>query len=245
MTKELFETTPIPIIEIFQSISGEGISAGNIVVFVRAAGCNLRCTWCDTKYGFPESGDGVRMLLPDEIIEEIDSFGSKEIICTGGEPLEENKVKRLLPIYLAENGYKVRIETSGASILYLPEEHALFPDVKGNLTYCMDIKCPGSGMIHKNILKNITQLRNGDELKFVVKDTIDLDFGFDVIEAYKQHLSTEQIAVNFSPVFDAIKAIEIVDYLKSKTEYIIQNNLWVRLSLQIHKYIWPPYMRGV
>lgn len=245
MTRERFESTPIPIVEIFQSISGEGISAGNLVVFVRAAGCNLRCTWCDTKYSFPESGDTVTMMLPSEIVAKIDSFGSREIICTGGEPLEEGKIKRLLPAYLASLGYKIRIETSGASKLYIGDELLLFNGAHENISYCMDVKCPGSGMVYQNMLTNITLLKEGDELKFVVKDATDLNFSFDVIEAYKKQLSEKNIAINFSPVFDAIAPSEIVDFLKQKNRMIVDNGLWVRLSLQIHKYIWPPFMRGV
>jgi 7-carboxy-7-deazaguanine synthase len=245
MTREQFENTPIPIVEIFQSISGEGISAGNMVVFVRVAGCNLRCTWCDTKYSFPESGESVSMMLPGDIVSNIESFGNREIICTGGEPLEEGKAKRLLPAWLASLGYKTRIETSGASKLYQSDELSIFTGAASNITYCMDVKCPGSGMVYQNLLTNITLLQKGDELKFVVKDTTDLNFSFDVIEAYKKQLSKNAIAINFSPVFDAITPSEIVDFLKQKTKFIVDNGLWVRLSLQIHKYIWPPFMRGV
>jgi 7-carboxy-7-deazaguanine synthase len=109
----------------------------------------------------------------------------------------------------------------------------------------MDVKCPGSGMVYQNILTNIALLKKEDELKFVVKDKTDLNFCFDVIDAYKQTLSENQIAINFSPVFDAIAPLEIVEFLKQKTKFIVENQLIVRLSLQIHKYIWPPFMRGV
>jgi 7-carboxy-7-deazaguanine synthase len=245
MNREQFVNIHIPIIEIFQSVSGEGISAGKIVVFVRVAGCNLRCSWCDTKYSFPESGESVTMMLPSEIVAKIDTFGSNEIICTGGEPLEEGKLKRILPAYLADLGYEVRIETSGASNLYLTEELLEFPNAKQNISYCMDVKCPGSGMVYQNMLKNITLLKKEDELKFVVKDETDLNFCFDVIDAYRQTLSENRIAINFSPVFEAMAPLEIVDFLKQKTKFIVENNLIVRISLQIHKYIWPPFMRGV
>jgi 7-carboxy-7-deazaguanine synthase len=245
MERESFELSHIPIVEIFQSISGEGISAGNIVTFVRVAGCNLRCTWCDTKYSFNETAESILNLLPSEILEEINKFGSDEIICTGGEPLEEGKTKRLLPLYLSQKGLKVRIETSGASNLYAAEEFAMFPGSELALTYCMDVKCPGSGMVYNNNLKNITKLKKGDELKFVVKDQTDLKFCHDVIDAYKKHLASNTIAINFSPVFDAIEPVEIVDFLKSKTAYFKENNLWARLSLQLHKYVWAPFTRGV
>ncbi|MBN2484505.1 MAG: radical SAM protein [Bacteroidales bacterium] len=240
-----FENTPLPVTEIFQSISGEGISSGNVVVFVRLAGCNLRCTWCDTKYSLEEKAPGTVLLLPGEILHQVKSFGINEVICTGGEPLEEDKPKRALPLYLAANGVKVRIETSGASPLYTLEEFNAFAGAEPNIQYCMDVKCPASKMVYKNNLKNIALLRQGDELKFVVQDQTDLNFSFDVIEAYKFHLSEKKIAINFSPVFGAIKPVEIVNFLKEKANYSCENSLWVRLSLQIHKYIWPPHKRGV
>lgn len=245
MTISEYEQLQIPIVEIFQSISGEGISAGNIVTFVRVAGCNLRCTWCDTKYSFKETGDGIRLMSPTEIMNELLNIGSKEIICTGGEPLEVEKSKRYLPAYLAAKTFKVRIETSGGSTLYSKNELQEFNLLRSQIAYCMDIKCPGSKMDQYNLFDNIVELQKNDELKFVVADTADLRYSMGVIDKYKAHLSKNEIALNFSPVFGDIKSEEIVEFLKGQTDYFESNNLWPRLSLQIHKIVWPPHKRGV
>ncbi len=244
MTIKEYEQIPIPVVEIFQSISGEGISAGNIVSFVRIAGCNLRCAWCDTKYSFNESGEGVQMMLPADIRKTLSGIGSNEIICTGGEPLEEGKSKRFLPVYLA-NFFKVRVETSGGSILYSEKELLNFGILRDQISYCMDIKCPGSKMDHKNLYNNIFELKKNDELKFVVINTEDLLFSLEIIEKYKSSLSGSGIALNFSPVFGSVDPDVIVDFLKENTKYFMDNSLWARLSLQLHKIVWPPDMRGV
>jgi 7-carboxy-7-deazaguanine synthase len=240
-----FEKEKIPVAEIFQSISGEGISAGNLVSFVRVAGCNLRCTWCDTKYSFIESGNGVRDMEPDDIVEELYKIGCNEIICTGGEPLEEGKAKRYLPAYLASNDFSVRIETGGGSKLYSNAELRAYNIKRDDIIYCMDIKCPGSGMEHKNLFENIPLLLEEDELKFVVQDKKDLNYALEIIKSYAGHLSEQQIAINISPVFGVIQPVEIVSFLKENNSYFEENDIWTRLSLQIHKFIWPPHQRGV
>lgn len=245
MTKKEFENSKIPVIEIFQSISGEGISAGNIVTFVRVGGCNLRCTWCDTKYSFVETGPDVKSMLPSEILDVVKKLGSNEVICTGGEPLETGKSKRFVPAFLAANGISVLIETSGASPLYTNEELIAFDADRIDISYCMDIKCPGSGMSDRNLYENILHLTTGDELKFVVQDLTDLQYSMKTIEKYKQHLSYKDIALNFSPVSEAIQPVEIVEYLIKNTAYFQENSLWPRLSLQLHKFVWPPLQRGV
>jgi 7-carboxy-7-deazaguanine synthase len=245
MTISEFEQIPIPVVEIFQSISGEGISAGNMVSFVRVAGCDLRCVWCDTKYSFNENSENIRMLLPSDISKELSDAGYIEIICTGGEPLEENKSKRYLPAYLAAKKFIVRIETSGGSRLYSSVELKDFNIDRAQIAYCMDIKCPGSKMQDKNLYDNIPELLAKDELKFVVADISDLNFSLDIIDKYKSHLSEARIALNFSPVFGSIKPVEIVEFLKEHSKYFIENKLWARLSLQLHKFVWPPHQRGV
>lgn len=242
---ENFTETRIPVVEIFQSISGEGVSSGNIVTFVRVAGCNLRCSWCDTKYSFNENADDIEQLLPEEIVQRVEALGSNEIICTGGEPLEEGKSKRYLPLYLASHEYSVHIETSGGSNLYSADELESFNIERDEVSYCMDIKCPGSNMEDKNIFKNIPLLEEKDELKFVIASNNDLEYTMKVIEKNKNHLAVENIALNFSPVFGAIEPLEIVEFLKKNTSFFEENELWPRLNLQLHKYVWPPHKRGV
>ncbi|QQS52311.1 MAG: radical SAM protein [Bacteroidota bacterium] len=241
-----FHDTKIPMVEIFHSISGEGVSAGNLTTFVRAAGCDLRCTWCDTKYSFKETGHDVPMMQPQEIMNQVALFGCSEVICTGGEPLEIEKTKRYLPAYLQQSGYRVRIETSGGSPLYSSEELLFF-----NLTelsrpvYTMDIKCPSSGMESRNLFSNIEQLDVRDELKFVVANQHDLDYAMEVIAKYQRHFSQSQLTLNFSPVFDAIELPVLVEFLKLHNKIFEEKRLKVRLNLQIHKFIWPPHQRGV
>lgn len=243
---EKFYSTEIPIVEIFKSVSGEGISAGNIVTFIRVAGCDLRCTWCDTKYSFKESGKDIDRLLPIDIYNKLIHIETKEIICTGGEPLEHGKTKRYLPAYLHSKGFKVRIETSGGSNLYTLDELSFFNLCNENRpVYTMDIKCPGSGMSERNNFKNLDLLNERDELKFVVADDNDLEYALDLINLHKNHLSERKIFLNFSPVFDSMEAVYLVDFLKKNSSYFEKNNLRVRLSLQIHKFIWPPHQRGV
>jgi 7-carboxy-7-deazaguanine synthase len=241
-----FHKQSIPMVEIFQSISGEGASTGNIVSFVRVAGCDLRCTWCDTKYSFKTEGEEVLKMLPNEILSEIGQLGNKEIICTGGEPLEPGLNKRLIPAFLQSKGYKVRIETSGGSPLYSTGELAIF-DLDSSIrpVYTMDVKCPASRMEKHNRFENFRLLDNRDELKFVVADEVDLDYSLSVIEEYRELLSQNEVLLNFSPVFEALEPKALVDWILERNSWFEKNKLKVRLSLQTHKYIWAPHQRGV
>jgi 7-carboxy-7-deazaguanine synthase len=242
-----FIKSKIPIIEIFKSISGEGISAGKIVTFVRSAGCNLRCSYCDTTYSYNEICKDNEYLTPDEIVKRLEELGCIDIICTGGEPLETSKNKRFLPLYLAAKGFNVRIETNGSCPVYNDEEFKIFSGKKqGSINYVVDIKCPSSSMEKKDILhKNIYKLGIGDELKFVVSNEEDIKFSLEIIEHYKEIISSKNIIINFSPVFGKIEPKELAKLMLLENEFFIKNNLQVRLSLQIHKYIWNPETRGV
>lgn len=244
MTLEQFLNIRIPIVEIFSSISGEGITQGQLVSFVRTAGCNLRCSYCDTTYSYDESSSDMELLTPEEILEKVTALGCRDIICTGGEPLEEDKPKKYLPYYFASNGFNVRIETNGSC--RLGDGSPIFSKEEAPVFYVLDVKCPSSGMSEYNIFEeNFSKLRLGDELKFVMADEDDISYALEVIDKYKQIFSEKQVVINFSSVFGKLDPERIVKLIIEKNSYFVDNGIKVRLSLQIHKFIWRPETRGV
>ncbi|AEY67490.1 radical SAM protein [Clostridium sp. BNL1100] len=247
MTKDLIMGRKIPVIEIFNSISGEGISAGTIVTFVRVAGCNLRCSFCDTRYSY-EGTYNIEEMLPEQILEKVAEYKCKDIICTGGEPLETGMEKRYLPLFLASYGYNVRIETNGSCELYSEEELRSFgiDNVLRNVYYTIDVKCPGSEMSKFDLIeKNVHFLKKEDEIKFVIAGEEDFEYSIEKIKAFKDIFRSNEITLNFSPVFGSIEPAELVELLKLHNSFFAEHELRVRLSLQIHKFIWNPQKRGV
>lgn len=248
MNLQQFLENRIPINEIFSSISGEGISAGSIMSLVRTAGCNLRCRYCDTTYSYSESENENKMLYPDEVVDILLGYRCRNVLCTGGEPLEQDKPKRYLPLYIAAKGFNVRVETNGSCLLYNEQEIQRFLGInnKLNLHYSMDIKCPDSGEESKNIYdENLRMLNSGDEVKFIVSSDSDMEFALDIIDKYKRIFALSSVVVNFSPAFGKLYPTNIVEMLKKNNEYFEVNKLRVRLSLQIHKFIWSKDARGV
>ena len=206
-----------PVNEIFFSIDGEGKRAGSLAAFIRLAGCNLRCSYCDTAYAFDE-GKSMRIEAIAEAVK-----GWKNVTVTGGEPLSQD-IHALLQ-QLRE--HEVNIETNGS--VDVTPYHA-YPWV----FFTLDYKCPSSGMESSMLEKNFQTLRPQDVLKFVVGDMEDLRTAQRVCEKYEPNC-----LVYLSPVFGKIEAKEIVEYMKSA-----RYKNW-RLQLQLHKYIWPPDARGV
>jgi len=95
--------------EIFYSIQGEGKWAGLPNIFIRTTGCNLRCSFCDTIYAYDE---GKEMTI-EEILNDISKYSCKYICITGGEPLLQDEVLKLINILLKDN-YKICLETNGS-----------------------------------------------------------------------------------------------------------------------------------
>jgi 7-carboxy-7-deazaguanine synthase len=225
------------IIEIYKSLQGESSYSGLPCVFVRLAGCNLRCNWCDSEYTFKggsritlESIEAeVRRLSPDGGLVEI----------TGGEPMLQER--ELVPFMqrLLDLGYKVLLETSGERLL---------ANVPLNVVKIVDVKCPDSGEGGTFREENLQALQPHDELKFVISSRADYEFAGDFT---RQHQLTEKAAnVIFSPAFrkDATGARDISQCLldpQQLAEWILADKLEVRLGFQIHKFIWEPQVKGV
>lgn len=209
------------VVEIFKSIDGEGIRVGYPVTFIRLAGCNLRCNYCDTKYSYED--EKFTEMTPQEIYIQVYKLGGKRITLTGGEPLIHKDVKVLVDL-LIQKGYEVNIETNGSVDI------TLFLDKHTIIT--MDYKCASSDMEDKMLLDNISKLRKQDVLKFVVSDDNDLD-------AVQRIYQNTKATVYISPVFGRIEPKQIVEYM---LEHNMEN---CRVQVQLHKIIWNPEERGV
>lgn len=213
------------VVEVFLSIDGEGIRAGKLATFIRLAGCNLRCSYCDTKYA-QNMTDGEEMSVL-AIIDRVKELGCKNVTLTGGEPLL-NKNGFILAHALAERGYSVNIETNGSiDISDLLDEP--------NVIVTMDYKSPSSGCEKNMLLSNLEKLREQDVLKFVIEES-----DFDAVRAVlERHKIKAQIFL--SPVFGKVEPSQIVDFMKR--EFLGREN--IRVQLQLHKFIWKPETRGV
>jgi 7-carboxy-7-deazaguanine synthase len=223
------------IIEIYKSIQGESTFAGLPCIFVRLAGCNLRCTWCDSEYTFT---GGKKMSLKEVESAVRDLAPVKLVEITGGEPmLQEREVAPLIQRLLAD-GYSVLLETSG--------ERPLESVPKG-VHKIVDVKCPGSGEGGTFHMPNLDALTPRDEIKFVIADRADYEFARDFTRGHG--LTDRVAAILFSPAFrkDAVARTAencLIDP-SLLTEWILKDGLNVRLGLQIHKFIWEPQTKGV
>lgn len=210
--------------EIFKSIEGEGIRMGYPVTFIRLYGCNLNCSYCDTRYSC-EGQDGTEMSVA-EVVKRANELEVKRITLTGGEPLIHENVEELVDELLNE-GFEVNIETNGSIDIY--------PYIKKpNVIITMDYKSISSGMADKMNHKNLKYLRGQDVLKFVVGNKEDLDDMKNVIETYSPSCN-----IFVSPIFTKIELPDMVDYIKDNK----LNDC--RIQVQLHKIIWEPSKRGV
>ncbi|MGI9240536.1 MAG: radical SAM protein [Verrucomicrobiales bacterium] len=212
----------ITINEIYESIQGESSWAGERCIFVRLTFCNLRCSYCDTEYAFYE---GTKRPL-GEIFDEVMAIDCPMVEITGGEPLLQKGVLRLME-KLCDAGRQVLIETSGNRDISMvdPRVHVI-----------MDLKTPSSGEQMKNRLANLPHLAEKDEVKFVIGSEEDYLWARGMV---REHGLTERCGtVLFSPVFGKIEARDIVDW-------IVRDKLGVRFQLQMHKFIWEPTKQGV
>jgi 7-carboxy-7-deazaguanine synthase len=207
--------------EIFTSIQGETSYVGLPFTFVRLTGCNLRCSYCDTRYAYEEGGD----YTPDEVITEVRKRAIQRVVITGGEPLLQDETGMLCS-RLLDAGFTVLLETNGS---------ILIKDVDPRVHRILDIKCPGSGMDNCMNFKNIDYLSERDEVKFVITDRKDFTWTLEILTRYALQ---GRVQILFSPFHEQLP-------LRELAAWILEEKLNVRMQLQIHRYIWPNIMRGV
>ena len=208
--------------EIYMSVQGESSNAGLPCVFIRLTYCNLRCTYCDTEYAFFEGKD----YSVDEVIKKVKEFNCRLVEITGGEPLIQDEECYLLMKSLCDEGFEVMLETSGS----LPVK-----DVDKRVKIIMDLKCPSSGMVKKNLYTNINFLKSEDEIKFVIGNREDYDWTKEIINMYDL---AKKCSILLSVVFGKLEPVTLV-------EWMLNDKLNARFQLQMHKFIWQPDTKGV
>lgn len=211
----------IKINEIYFSIQGESSKAGLPCVFIRLTYCNLRCTYCDTEYAFYEGKD----YTIEQILDEIKKYNCRLVEVTGGEPLVQEECIDLMK-KLCDEGYEVMLETGGSLSV---------KDVDPRVMIIMDLKCPSSGMLKKNLYENIDYIKPTDEVKFVIGSREDYEWSKDIIEKYNL---AAKCSILFSVVFGELEPVTLV-------EWILDDKLSVRFQLQMHKFIWELDTKGV
>jgi len=207
--------------EIFTSIQGESSYAGMPCTFIRMAGCNLRCSYCDTTYAYDESIE----LSENEILNEVTLIGTNLVTITGGEPLLQEGTFHLVERLIGE-GHKVLIETNGTLSI---------KDIDSRAIIVLDVKTPGSGMSEDMDVSNCDYIKPSDEVKFVITDRTDYEWSKDIIRKYNLK---PRCQILFSPAFGMLTPELLI-------KWMLEDRLDVRLNLQMHKYIYGGEKRGV
>lgn len=202
------------ITEIFYSLQGETRTVGLPTVFVRLTGCPLRCGYCDTAYAFH---GGQKMEISD-IVAEVKSYNPRYVTVTGGEPLAQNSCRELLTA-LCDLDVEVSLETSGAMDI---------SDIDTRVVRVMDLKTPASGEVSKNRYSNIDLLSHQDQIKFVICNRDDYDWAREQLAVFNL---VSRCEILFSPVHGDLTPTDLA-------EWIIADNLPVRMQIQLHKYLW-------
>ena len=204
----------VKLTEVFLSIQGEADSVGWPTVFVRLTGCPLRCQYCDTQYAFY----GGEWFSIDQVLERVESFSTKHVCVTGGEPLAQKGCLSLLQ-RLCDAGYRVSLETSGAIDV---------TNVDSRVVRVVDIKTPGSGEVARNRYENLDVVRPDEQVKFVLCSREDFEWARDFIRERRLY---ERCTVLFSPSYGQLEPRDLA-------QWVLDERLPVRLQIQLHKILW-------
>lgn len=210
--------------ETFLSLQGESTFAGFLCFFIRLAGCNLDCNYCDTQVARPfEAGEWMEI---EDLVELAVRSGSPLVEVTGGEPLAQADTPLLLQALL-DAGLDVLLETNGSMPIDVVPE---------GVHRIVDYKLPGCGMANRMLPQNFREINANDEVKFVISDRADYDFAKKVIVEYDLASKTEHLL--FSPVWGRIAFDDLA-------AWIVEDRLPGRMQIQMHKIIWGPEKTGV
>jgi len=211
----------LEVTEIFTSIQGESHLAGYPCCFIRLTGCNLSCSYCDTGYAMKDG----KMMTVDAIVDEARRAAIPLVEVTGGEPLIQPAVRKLLGA-LVDAGFQVMLETNGSEPL---------DKIPSQVKVIMDLKTPGSGMENHNLWDNLNLLKPCDEVKFVCVDRADYEWTRNTLV---QKGLPEGVAVNISPAWETLAPAHLA-------QWMLEDRLSARFQIQLHRVLWPERDRGV
>ncbi len=225
------------LIELYKSVQGESSFAGLPCIFVRLAGCNLRCAWCDSEYTFT----GGKPYAAEQVLAEVKALAPCRLVeFTGGEPMLQ--ARELVPLMdtMLQHGYELMMETSGERPL---------AEVPKAVHKIVDVKCPGAGAAAGSFrMENLQALTGQDEVKFVLASRLDYEFAREFI---REHLVGRELGgIMLSPTFRKTPSpLRTADNMELDprlvVDWMLEDGLPARLSLQIHKFIWEPMRKGV
>ncbi|MBQ2153180.1 MAG: putative 7-carboxy-7-deazaguanine synthase QueE [Clostridia bacterium] len=219
----------LDVAELFVSINGEGTHSGQLAVFVRFKGCNLSCSYCDTRWANEQDVKCTQMTAR-EIYDHICKQGIRCVTLTGGEPLYREGISELLSLLCSDGRFYTEIETNGS----IPLKPYLV--IENRPSFTMDYKLPSSGMEKLMCTDNFYCLDKRDTVKFVAGSQNDLIRAKEMIDKYAL---CDRCNVYLSPVFGKLEPVSIVEFMK---QHRMNNTV---LQLQMHKIIWDPDMKGV
>ncbi len=238
------DSATMPVVERFVSINGEGRAVGKLAAFIRFAGCNLRCSYCDTMWANePGAAGSAEALAIDDLVEWVRETRVDHVTLTGGEPVLQPLLPDLIAALLKEagpdgRGLRVEVETNGAADLapLVKLRESRTSQEPGALSLTVDWKLPASGMEQHMLTGNFAVLGAGDTVKFVCGGAADLARALEVAQTLGL---PGRVAVYVSPVFGRIEPATIVEFMQ-------RNDMrWATMQLQLHKIIWPNVEKGV
>lgn len=220
--------------EIFTSIDGEVNfrSQGRPATFIRVAGCNLCCPWCDV----PEAQSGGTATDVEEVAQRVMALGCPNITITGGEPLLQAEEVLQLTHLIRLKDTTFSIETNGT----IPPFNVFPPSAK-HIAFVVDYKLPSSGVKGKYITSEFNavygRLRPTDWIKFVIADDKDYEIAHYIAKTYVWNIAAQ---FAFSPLYSE-DYTEFVRRANHLTKRMIADKLWhVTLNCQLHKLIRMP-----
>lgn len=227
----------MPVAERFVSINGEGAAAGQLAAFIRFAGCNLNCSYCDTAWANTENAvETAKAYTVDELVQWIKAASVCCVTLTGGEPVLQPLLPNLVKRLASEIGANLRIEIETNGSVDLKPLCVLRDTLDANITFTVDWKLGSSGEEGRMSRQNFALLDGRDAVKFVCGTKEDLQEMLSVVE---QLALKDRVNIFLSTVFGKFEPAEIVEFMKA-------NNInWARIQLQMHKIIWPNKIKGV